>query len=510
MSLAVRGGLDVMQKIVLPPFEEIPYNVGLARAMNATEAPHQFVKRLNLMDTAFLVVGAVIGSGIFLTPGLIASGLPSPGLLLSVWLAGGLITLCGALSFAELGAMYPQAGGPYVYLREAFGPGAAFLFGWGFFGFIMCGGIAALAVGFAEFFGSFVPGLSTGTRILHFSVVGLAYSLSAGQVVAAAAIVLLTLFNSFGIRAGVAVQNLLTVFRIGAVLAIVLLGVFFGTKTGGTNFHPLFPGGLVFPGILKPLGLALVAVFWTYDGWYSVNCTAEEIRNPERNIPRGLALGVGGVTVLYVLVNLVYLLALPLDKMKGVTRVGELVTTSLFGNGVSAAISGVIMISVFGCLNASILFGPRVYFAMAKDGNFFRSMARLDKRWRVPSRALWGQAVWSGVLCLTGTYQALYEYMVFAVLLFFAATGLAVFVLRRRRAQAPRPYRTWGYPIIPIVFIIICLSIFLSILLSQPLKSAFGIVLLGAGLPAYFVWRRRWARELAAANKTVGRETDLV
>jgi APA family basic amino acid/polyamine antiporter len=197
------------------------------------------------------------------------------------------------------------------------------------------------------------------------------------------------------------------------------------------------------------------------------------------------------VTVLYVSVNLVYLLALPLTKLSGVTRVGELVATALFGPGVGAAISAVIMISVFGCLNANLLFGPRVYYAMAKDGSFFGSMAKLSPRWHVPGQALWGQAAWSVVLCLSGTYQALYEYMVFALLVFFAATGLAVIVLRRRRPDAQRPYRAWGYPIIPIVFVVICLSIFLNILLAQPLKSMAGLVLLGGGLPAYFLWRRR-------------------
>jgi basic amino acid/polyamine antiporter, APA family len=471
----------------------------------------RFLRRLNLLDTSLLVIGAVVGSGIFLTPGLIAVGLPSPGLLLAVWLLGGLVTFCGALSFAELGAMFPRAGGQYVYIREAYGPAAAFLFGWGFFGFIMCGGLAALAVGFAEFLGYFAPALSLSARLAHFSLFGLSYTLSAGQAVAAVAILVLTLLNTFGIRAGVAVQNVLTIFRIGAVVAIVVLGAVFGAKSGGMNFHPLFPDvGLSLPGLLAPLGLALVAVFWTYDGWYSVNCTAEEIRDPEKNIPRGLALGVGTVTVLYVSVNLIYLLALPLEKLKGVTRVGELVTTSLFGGGASSVITAVITISVFGCMNANILFGPRVYYAMARDGNFFRSMGRLGPRWRVPTRALWGQAAWSAVLCLSGSYQALYEYMVFAVLVFFAATGLAVILLRRRRPEAVRPYRTWGYPVVPVLFAVVCLGIFASLLVSQPLKSAAGLALLGAGLPAFFIWRRRQPPASPAENKKMGKRRDLV
>jgi APA family basic amino acid/polyamine antiporter len=460
-----------------------------------------FLRRLGLVDTTFLVIGAVVGSGIYMTPGIIANGLPSPGLLLAVWLAGGLITLCGALSFAELGAMYPQAGGQYIYLREAYGPAAAFLFGWAFFGFIMCGGLAALAVAFAEFLGSFIPVLSTGHVLLRLDVLGLTYSLSAGQIVASASILVLTGLNSFGIRSGAVVQNTLTVFRLGTVAALVGLGVVFGVKAGGANFHPLFPPGPAFPDVLKPLGLALVAVFWTYDGWYSVNCTAEEIRDPARTIPRGLTLGVFAVTAIYVLVNLVYLLALPLDRLRGVVRVGELAASALFGGGGSALFSALVTVSIFGCLNANLLFGPRVFYAMARDGHFFRAMGRLGPRSRVPTGALWGQAAWSAVLCLSGTYQSLYEYMVFALLLFFAATGLAVFVLRRRAPDAPRPYRAWGYPVVPVIFVAMSLAVFASIVAGQPLKSLAGAALLATGVPVYLVWKGRERRAPSAAIK---------
>jgi basic amino acid/polyamine antiporter, APA family len=464
-----------------------------------------FLRRLGLVDTTFLVIGAVVGSGIYMTPGDIAAGLPSPGLLLTVWLAGGLITLCGALSFAELGAMYPEAGGQYLYLREAYGPGAAFLFGWAFFGFIMCGGLAALAVAFAEFLGSFVPALSIGRVLFRADLFGLPYTLSAGQVLAALSIVILTVVNSFGIRSGATIQNVLTVIRLGTVAALVGLGVLFGAKAGGANFHPLFSSGTGFPAILGPLGLALVAVFWTYDGWYAVNCTAGEVRRPEKTIPRGLTLGVLSVTVIYVLVNFVYLLALPYDGIKGVGRIGERAVAALFGAGWATFFSALVTISIFGCLNANLLFGPRVFYAMARDGHFFRAMGRLGRRSHVPIGALWGQAAWSAALCLSGTYRSLYEYMVFALLLFFAATGLAVFVLRRRAPALARPYRTWGYPIVPAVFIVMCLAVFASIVANQPLKSLFGAGLLACGVPVYLIWKSRGRPEATTRpSRTTG------
>ncbi len=452
----------------------------------------RLLRKLNLLDTTFLVIGAVIGSGIFMTTGIIAENLPSPALILAVWLIGGFITLCGALSFAELGAMFPTAGGQYVYIREAYGLWAGFFYGWGFFWFIMCGGIAALAVAFAEFLGYFIPHLSTQAFLLRISLLGLDYSLSAGQIVAVVAISLLTLVNYFGITTGIRVQNIFTFLRIASVIAIVVFGLVLGRKSGVSNFGQIFSG---FSGlntnILMSLGLALIAVFWTHDGWYSVNCTAEEIKKPERNIPLGLLFGTLSVMLIYFLVNLVYVMALPVEKMKGVVRIGELASAQLFGQTATFFISGAITISIFGCLSATIIYGPRVYYAMAEDGSFFRSMAYIHPRYRVPSKALLGQAVWSALLCLSGTFQALYEYVVFALVIFFALTGLAVIILRIKQPERKRPYKVWGYPVLPVLFILVNTAVFINIVVAQPVKSAIGLAMLVVGFPAFLYWRKK-------------------
>jgi APA family basic amino acid/polyamine antiporter len=462
-------------------------------SQNNKSAP-RLLRQLNLLDTTFLVIGSVIGSGIFMTSGFIAEYLPSPGLILLVWLVGGVFALCGALSFAELGAMFPQAGGQYIYIREAYGHWAGFFFGWGFFWFIMCGGIATLAVGFAEFFGYFVPSLSTQAIILHLNIFGAAYSISAGQLVAIASIIILTAVNYFGIKGGSVVQNIFTFLRLGSVAAIVIFGLALGKKAGITNLDQLFAGG---PGwglsTFKLFGLALIAVLWTYDGWYAVNCTAEEIKKPERNIPLSLILGTLTVTLVYVSMNLVYILALPVEKMKGVTRIGELASTQLFGTVATSVFSAAVMVSIFGCLSATIIYGPRVYLAMSEDKAFFRSMSHIHPRYHVPDKALLGQAVWSCLLCLTGTYQALYEYVVFALVIFFAATGFSVLVLRRKLPDRTRPYKVWGYPAIPLLFVLINIAIFFNTVMAQPVKSLIGLGIICLGIPAYIYWKRKSA-----------------
>ena len=449
----------------------------------------EFRREMSLLDSVFLVIGSVIGTGIFMTTGLIIAYVRSPWLVMLVWALGGLITLTGALSFGELAAMYPQAGGQFVYLKEAYGDWSGFLFGWTFFWVIECGGIAALAVGFAEYFGYFFPSVSNQTILFRTEIAGLPYSLSVGQFVAVGTILLLSGINYFGLKSGLFVQNLSVFLRVASIGVLVILGWFVGRKTGMGNWSHFFQSGGGFG--MKSFGLALLAVLWTYDGWYSVNCTAGEIRKPEKTIPLSLLLGTGGVVLIYLLMNSVYLAALPLEKMSGVVRIGELAATSLFGQGAAGFVAAAITISTFGCLAATILFGPRVYYAMAESGLFFRSMSVIHPRSRVPGRAIIWQGVWAALLCLSGTYQTLYEYVVFALVLFFAATGAAVLVLRIKKPDVPRPYHAWGYPAVPLIFVLINLAVFGNSLYSQPRESLLGLLIILAGVPAFLYWKRK-------------------
>jgi len=455
----------------------------------ATQGSSQLLRKMNLLDSTFLVIGAIIGSGIFMTTGFIAEYLPSPFMILIVWLLGGFFAMSGALAFAELGAMYPRAGGQYIYLREAYGPWAGFLFGWGFFWVIECGGVAALAVGFAEYFGYFVPALSTKTYLLKFHLLGFDYSLSAGQLIAAASILFLSAINYVGIKSGIVVQNIFTFLRIAAVAVFIVLGLTIGSKAGVVSFEGLMTGDMSFS--IKLFGLALIAVLWTYDGWYSINCAAGEIKNPGKNIPRSLILGTVSVTLIYFLMNIVYVSALPIERMKGVARIGELASTQLFGSTATFFISATIMISIFGCLSASILYGPRVFLAMAQDRCFFKSMRYIHPRYRVPTKAIVWQGIWSSLLCLSGTYQDLFEYVVFALVIFWAATGLAVIILRSKQPETPRPYKAWGYPVLPILFVLINLGVFLNTIWAQPRKSLIGLIILAAGIPAFLYWQSK-------------------
>jgi APA family basic amino acid/polyamine antiporter len=460
----------------------------------APAAPPQDLQRsLGLLDTTFLVMGLVIGGGIFLTTGEMASSLPSAPLILAVWVIGGALTIAGGLLYAELGAMMPATGGQYVYLREAYGNMAAFLFGWITLLVYQSGGNAALATGFAEYFGYFFPSLGTGHELLAVPIGSWTLRFTAGQITAAAAIGLLTWLNVRGVREGAVVSNILTVIKIAALLAFVIFGFLVSAPEsseapapyGTTDPAPALP---VAP--LLGMATAMIAVLWTFDGWNVMSFSAGEVRNPTRNIPLALIVGTGLVTVLFLAVNAAYLRALPIPEMAGVTRIAEKAATVLWGDRSAWLISAAVMLSGFGCLHANILTGARVYFAMARDGLFFPFAGQVHPRFITPANALIVQGIWSAILALSGTYKQLFTYSIFAAVIMYAVSAASVFTLRRRRPDLPRPYRTWGYPVLPGLYILGLCAILISTIYTQPFESVAGLTFILAGVPVYFWFRR--------------------
>jgi APA family basic amino acid/polyamine antiporter len=448
------------------------------------------VRGLGRWDATFLTIGSVIGTGIFITTADIARVLPHQGMILVVWALGGLLTLAGALSYAELGALYPRAGGMYHYLKEAYGPLWGFLYGWASFLIIMSGGLAAMAVAFGEYLGSFVPWFSTGNTLLSVPVLGWTWSVSGGQVAAALAILVLTAINHAGLREGAGVQNFLTLFRIGSIVAFVGVAFFFEAHTEVSVVSSL-PN----VNILAAVGIAMIAALWTYDGWYGPTFSAGEMKNPQRTLPFGLVWGTVIVMVLYALINIVYLRALPLEVMAATPRIAETAASVLLGSGGAKLMSFAVLVSTFGCLSATILYSSRIYMPMARDGVFFRSLAKVHPRFHTPVRSLWAQSLWGVLLALSGSYEQLYTYVIFAGLLFHVATAGAVIVLRRKRPDIERPYRVFGYPWVPVLFILASILLLVNTLLEKPVESVIGLVLLAAGLPAYIWWRRHPAPE---------------
>jgi len=446
----------------------------------------QLVRGLGPWDGALLTIGAMVGTGIFITTGDIAKYLPYPGLILLVWLVGGLLTLAGALTYAELGVLFPRAGGMYHFLREAYGPLPGFLFGWASFLVIMSGGIAAIAVGFGEYLGSFLPWFSTQHVLVAVPLGSWTWTLSGGQVAASAAILGLTAINYVGLREGAWVQNLMTVLKVGAVVGFAALGLLVVPKV-----QPALQPPLPSAGVVAAFGVGLIAALWGYDGWYGLVLSAGEVRQPERNLPRGLLWGTAAVMVMYTLLNVVYLRALPVEAIAASPRIGESAAAALFGAVGARLVSLVVLVSSFGCLAATILYAARIYLPMAQDGLFFRALAEVHPRYRTPGNCLLAQGGWSAILTLSGTFSQLYTYSMFAVTLFHVATGTAVFVLRRTRPDLPRPYRVWGYPVVPALFILACGLLVVNTLSERPLESLWGLGLVALGLPAYAYWRRR-------------------
>ena len=475
------------------------------------QAP-SLIRGLGLLDSTMIVMGSMIGSGIFIVSADVARQVPSPALLILAWVLAGVFTQACALGLAELAGAFPRAGGQYAYLREAFGPLMGFLFGWTLFLVINTGTVAAVAVAFARFLGVLVPAISStsyvvnlGEFVLPFTAHRFLAAVSTQQLAAIVSIAVLTVINCFGIRLGAVVQNLFTFTKTGALLALALLGVIVGWNAQAVeaNFGN-FLGNVPWDyAALAALGVALVGPIFAADAWYAIAFTGEEVKNPGRNLPRSMVLGVGLVCLLYVVTNFVYLGVLPLEgSPDGTTplargiqyaaedRVGTAAAQVIFGPVGMVLMAVAVVISTFGCNNGIILSGARVYYAMARDKLFFASVSKVHPRYHTPVIALAVQGVWSCLLTLSGTYSQLLDYIIFAVLLFNILTTCGLFVLRRKRPDLPRPYRTWGYPWVPLIFIGIAGFVEWALLVYKPMYTWPGLIIVLLGLPVYYLWRR--------------------
>ncbi len=450
------------------------------------------VKGLGLFDATTLVMGSMIGSGIFIVAADIARQTQSPGGMLMVWVATAVLTIVAALSYGELAAAMPHAGGQYVYLREAFGPLSGFLYGWTLFLVIQTGTIAAVAVAFAKFAGVFFPWISAGQHLGF---------LNTQQLTAIAVLVLLTAVNTRGVRAGAMVQNVFTIAKTGALLALIGFGFALGRNQAAVerNFGD-FWGGMEWGWTaLRVTGVAMVGALFSSDAWNNVTFTGGEVRNPRRNLPLALGLGVASVSVLYLASNLAYLVVLPLEAIQNAPedRVGTAAAAEILGPAAVGVMAAAIMVSTFGCLNGMILAGARVYYAMALDKLFFASAARLDPKHHTPVVSLAAQCAWACLLTLTGAYSDLLDYVIFAVLLFYILTIAGIFVLRRTKPGLERPYRAVGYPALPALYIAAAGMIEVLLLLYKPDYTWPGLVIVILGVPVYYFWRKRQPRMAA-------------
>jgi APA family basic amino acid/polyamine antiporter len=479
-----------------------------------------FIRGLGLLDSTMIVAGSMIGSGIFIVSSIIARQVGSPGWLLVVWIVTGLLTLMAALSYGELAAMMPRAGGQYVYLREAFSPMWGFLYGWTLFLVIQTGTIAAVAVGFARYTGVLVPWVSEKNYLVEpVRLGGYALSLSTAQLVGLLMIALLTFMNTRGLRLGKLVQNVFTVAKTGALVALIVLGIIVGLKSGaGTaNFHDFW----TVRGNLQDVGKGLTAVaafglfvgicvaqtnsLFSADAWNNITFTAGEVKNPRRNIPLSLALGTFLVIGLYLLANVAYLVALSFDHIQNAPsdRVASETANVIFPGAGAVVMAVAIMVSTFGCNNGLILAGARVYYAMARDGLFFKATGKLNDK-RVPAVGLIIQGIWAALLVLPRTvttnaagavtygnlYGNLLDYVISAALIFYILTIIGIFVLRSKRPDAERPYKAFGYPIVPALYIAGASVILFVLFVYQTATTWPGLIIVLTGIPVYFIWRK--------------------
>jgi APA family basic amino acid/polyamine antiporter len=504
-----------------------------AKTISLASSENEFVKGLGLTSATTLVMGSMIGSGIFIVSAEIAREVNSPALLIGAWLVTGFLTITGALAYGELAAMMPHAGGQYVYLRESLGPLWGFLYGWTLYLVIQTGTIAAVGVAFGKFLGVFFPSISASNWIVHIAHVppipigpmvlgNMDVGLNTQNLMAVLVVIFLSVLNIFGVRTGAMVQNVFTFAKTAALLGLVLLGLAIGRNAQaiaanfGANFwqnaglsalHSVqvgVGGPIALVGTITILAVAQVGSLFSSDAWNNVTFTAGEVRNPQRNLPLALAIGTGVVILLYVMANFVYLSVLPLaGDPNGTTilargiqhasedRVATAVMQQVFGAGGAQIMAVLILISAFGCNNGLILSGARVYYAMAKDGLFFRGAAKLHPKYRTPAHSLMMQCLWTCVLCLSGSYGQLLDYIIFAVLVFYILTIAGLFVLRVKRPDAPRPYRAIGYPVLPAIYILMAVFIDIVLLRYKPQYTWPGLIIVLLGIPVYLVWSKR-------------------
>ncbi len=433
-------------------------------------------RTLGAFDAVLIVTGAIIGAGIFMNPAESARHLQTPAQLLFVWAVGGLVALLGAVCFAELGAMFSESGGQYVYLEKAFSRWLGYLFGWTLFTTIQTGALAAVSYTCARFIGQFVPMSGTATVLL-----------------AAGLILVLSFINYLGIRPGSIVQNIFNSLKILALLALIVIGLF-AARPHGLSLGAVFPGG-VSVRMLSLMGLALMPALFSYGGWQNLNFVGGEVKNPSRTIPLAILSGVLLVVAVYMLSNVVYVRALPLDRIAGSTKLASDAVAALVGPWGARFIALAIIISTFGFLSVVILTGPRVYAAMAQEGVFLPFAGRLHPRYQTPHYAILLQALWACGLLFSKSYGQLLEFVTFGDWIFFAMTALALIVLRRTRPDAVRPYRAWGYPVVPVLFLVISAAVVINVFLMSPGKSLIGLLIILAGLPLYYASRGAWKKQ---------------
>jgi APA family basic amino acid/polyamine antiporter len=473
-------------------------------SQNMKQANTSAPKRLSLLTATFIVSGSMIGSGIFIVSADMSRVLGSPFLLLLAWVITGVMTLIAALSYGELAGMFPKSGGQYQYLKESYGEMVAFLFGWAMFAVIQCGTIAAVAVAFAKFTGVLGPALGPDHIVADLGYI----KISAAQLLAIASLLVLTWLNTRGLQTGAFIQNVLTATKALSLGLLILLGLFVyrNAEVVSLNFGNFFSnihgtGSLSLVAVSSAIGVAMVGSLFSSDAWNNVTFIAGEIDNPKRNVPLALAFGVFGVTILYLLANISYLCVLPFwgdtnDTTllgKGIQyatqdRVGTAALTAMLGAGGALLMAVMIMISTFGCNNGLLLAGSRVYHSMATDGLFFDKMKKLNAN-GVPEFALWVQFGWCAVLCLSGRYGDLLDYVMFAVMLFYMLTVAGIFILRKKRPDLERPYKAFGYPLLPALYIVLAGLFTVNLLFTKPQFTVPGLLIVGIGFPLYY-----WAK----------------